>query len=219
MISICNVTKNRHENLEKCWRTWLFADEVIILDYGSDVPIKIDHPKVKVYRYESNTFCKTKGLNMAIGLAKGDIIIQSDSDYYFNKKFSENDLNTGEFITGKELIETDDRDIISLTGFCMFWKSDWEKVNGFNENFIYYAYDDCDFYSRLESIGLKHRKINLGDITHLTHSDLERIINFVGNASGRMSNILSKSRQKNIEISIKNPWTINSIRSAYEKIQ
>jgi len=219
MISICNITKNRNENLEKCWRTWLFADEIIIMDYGSSIPVKIDHPKVKVYRYESDGFIKTKGLNMAIDLAKGDIIIQADSDYYFNRHFSEKDLHTGEFITGKKIIETDDRDIVSLTGFCMFWKYDWERVNGFNERFIYYAYDDCDFYNRLEGIGLNHNKINLGDITHLTHSDSERIVNFVSSASGRMGKILYKSREKNVESSIKNPWTAKDIRSKYEKIQ
>jgi glycosyltransferase involved in cell wall biosynthesis len=213
MISICNVTKNRNENLEKCWKTWLFADEVIIMDYGSDIPVKIDHPKVKVYRYESKKFSKTKGLNMAIGLAKGNIIIQVDSDYYFHKQFNESDIRSGEFITGQNLQHNGNRDIISLTGFCMYWKYDWEKVNGYNERLIYYGYEDNDFYLRMEKIGLQQKKINPSDITHLTHSDRERLIEF--GIDGSPERMLNRSCKKNRLIATQNPWSSEDVRSHY----
>jgi len=216
MISICNVTRNRNVNLEKCWRTWLFADEIVIIDYGSDVSVKIDHPKIKVYRYESDKFSKTKGLNMVIGLAQGDIIIQADSDYYFNREFKESDIQNGEFITGKDLEHNGNRDIVALTGFCMFWKNDWCQVNGYNERLIYYAYDDDDFYFRMEKIGLKHKKINPSDITHLTHSDKERLIEF--GISGNPERMLYRSRRKNMSISVNNLWSIKDVRSSYENI-
>ena len=212
MISICNVTRNRSTNLEKCWRTWLFADEIIIIDYGSDIPIKIDHPKVKVYRYESNTFSKTKGLNMAIGLAKGDIIIQSDSDYYFNRIFKESDLEGNEFIDGHESSE-------HLEGLLMCRREDLLRVNGYNERLIYYAHEDTDLCERLVELGLSRKKINPDDITHIPHSDVERLKEFGIKSRGTdIELILHKSRYKNIQIATEHPWTIKDKMSVYEKV-
>ena len=216
MISICNVTRNRKDNLETCWRTWLFADEIIILDYGSDIPIKIQHPKVKVLRYESETFCKTKGLNMAIGFAKGDIIIQADSDYYFNKQFEETDILPGEFMTGFELTDKDEKEILSLTGFCMYWKKDWEEINGYNERINKWGYEDDDFYLRLEKSGLKHKKIKPRDITHLPHDNKVRLQEY--KVEGISNQVLARCRAKNKIIANEMPWTLKDKRSKYENI-
>lgn len=187
----------------------MFAGEIIIIDYGSDTPIKINHPKVKVYRYESNTFSKTKGLNMAIGLAKGDVIIQADSDYYFNRPFEELELGDKEFMDGHGAGE-------HLEGFLICQREDLLKVSGYNERLIYYAHEDTDLCERLAGLGLSRRKINTEDITHLPHSDVERLREFGVKSRGNdVERMLHKSRERNTQIAKEQPWTSKDRMSVY----
>lgn len=203
MISVFNITKNRLENLEKCWRTWLFADEIIILDYNSDIPIEINHPKVKVYRVEDKDFCLSKACNIAVSLCSGNVLIKADSDYYFNDIPPV--LKKQEFYSGRGVDKYVD-------GFVMLWKKDFERVNGYNERMIYYGWEDIDFYNRL---GIKENKIKKGLITHLPHSDRSRIQAY--GIDGRKEKHIEHYIQINKKTMLEQPWSIKDRRSIYGK--
>jgi len=56
------------------------------------------------------------------------------------------------------------------------WRSDFEKVNGFNERFAGYSGEDLELGLRLEDNGIREKKMmHLGIAYHFSHPNIDRI--------------------------------------------
>lgn len=203
-VSIFTSCRNRQNNLYKALPSWKKqnVDEIVILDYGSDKPI------IGAYRIEADKYHMTKASNMAVSLCKGDIIIKCDADYILNVDIVEKvNLQEGEFYSGQGVKPWVD-------GFIMCWKKDFERVNGYNENMKYYSYDDIDLYQRLERIGLKHKRINKSWVTHIDHSNSDRLREY--GLDGRTDKHLQRICEISKRIMKEQPWTVDDLRSVYK---
>jgi glycosyltransferase involved in cell wall biosynthesis len=94
MITIIIPVRNRsNSRLQRCIRSFIrhkIIKECIIVDYGSDVPIKYSHKKVRVINYpkEKNFFFnKAHAINLGIKSSKTDYIGTIDADIILSPKF------------------------------------------------------------------------------------------------------------------------------------
>jgi glycosyltransferase involved in cell wall biosynthesis len=205
-ISLFTTCRNREKNLKLALPSWQSqnVDEIIILDYGSEKPIE------GAYRVEADKFQITKALNIAESICTGDILIKVDADYILNVDIVNLvNLQKGEFYTGAYVKKY-------ISGFLMCWRHDFEKVNGYNERMLYYGEDDIDLYNRLEMLGLEHKKINGDWITHIDHTDSQRLKEY--GINGRRRKHFDYYGKKNIQVSKEMPWNQYDIRSKYEII-
>lgn len=177
-ISAVCCCMNRVKNLIMCLKSWVQFDEIqeiIIMDYGSDPPIKdisYKDKRIVQYRYDAEYWHLTKAYNIAIQLAKYDIILKLDTDYYLHKNFFHyHKLYPKTCIVGNKEYDC------SLNGFLMIYKTDFININGYNENIINYGYDDDDIKNRLKKNNIKLCNINHRFITHIKHNDDERKVN------------------------------------------
>ena len=173
MLSLICGVRNRVKNLRKSLRTWLKCpeiDEIIIVDWGSSLPIKFSNiPKVTVVRVESDRWILTHALNVAARFAKGDQICKCDADYMLHPEFfRQHYLKPNTFIAGSSIGAKINNEHY-LTGFVYLWKNDFFKINGYNERIVTYGYDDTDLVHRLKSAGLQERRTNNDYIFHLPH--------------------------------------------------
>ena len=93
MISVCIITKNEQENIERCLKSLMpYEMEIIVVDTGST-----DNTKDIVQRYTDKVFdfewCDdfAAAKNFAISKTSNDYIIMLDSDEYIDK-FEESEL-------------------------------------------------------------------------------------------------------------------------------
>jgi len=152
--------------------------EIIVVDDGSDEKtkkvLKSIEPKLDRLIIQDNQG-QGSARNNGIKAALGEWIIVLDSDDYFESTFAEksieavSQINEAKIVTcwGNRISETDE--IIDLFkpsggelcsflqsngsfGSCMFRKSDWEKVSGYDES-MKQGFEDWEFYIRLLSSG------------------------------------------------------------------
>ena len=147
--------------------------EVIVVDDGSNDETKAIlrklEPKLTKLITQANQGQST-ARNAGIKEAKGAYILVLDSDDYFETSFCEkavpvfksrkdvklissfvNKLNEGKLIDVFKSNGGDIRQFLSnnqATGSCMFLKSDFEKINGYDE-LMKRGFEDWEFYIRL----------------------------------------------------------------------
>jgi hypothetical protein len=94
-VSVICACKNRYDALRISLNSWLAfkeINEIIIVDWSSDVPInslaKLDK-RIKVVRVENEQFFnQPQPLNLAASLVKSKYILKLDCDYILNPYFS-----------------------------------------------------------------------------------------------------------------------------------
>jgi glycosyltransferase involved in cell wall biosynthesis len=202
MISAVVCSKNRTKNLEQAVNSWLNIpeiDEIIILDWGSDIPVDIKHKKIRLFRVEQKLWHLTKAYNVAIQLSNGEQILKLDADYVLYPEFlKEHKLQNGMFYTG-----ISDYAKTSCQGLLFCWKKDFLKCNGYDERIAAWGYDDSDLTDRLIQLGLISNVINFDLIEHIPHTDLDRVKYYEYNLPHRMHLICNRNKNK----CKSNPWT------------
>jgi hypothetical protein len=206
-ISIVTSVKNRTKNLLTSLKSWLDLDvqEIIILDFGSSEPLKINiaDDRIKVFRYESNIWHYTKANNIAIQLCAQDSFIRVDADYILKSNFLlKNKLsNDKEYIIGIPFT--------SLAGLNFMYKKTFLSINGYNERMKNYGYNNTDLHFRLQSMGLYRKKyVSKQTIIHIDHDDYTRT-----QFQEKPELSIIDSGKENSQISIINPWSKNDIMS------
>jgi glycosyltransferase involved in cell wall biosynthesis len=147
--------------------------EVIVVDDGSNVETKAVlrklEPKLTKLITQENQG-QSNARNIGINEAKGDYILVLDSDDFFETTFCEKAMPVFESVKGVKLISSFvnkliDGKIIDIfrspggdlsqfltnnqaTGGCMFLKSDYDRVNGYDES-MRKGFEDWEFYIRL----------------------------------------------------------------------
>lgn len=185
MISIVCAVKNRTPALRVSLSSWLLSagvGEIVVVDWSSDEPVRVDDPRVRTVRVEGETlFHLAAAFNLGADVAKGEKILKMDADYVLNPYYDfigEVVLPERSFITGHWSQEGPF--LRNLNGMVYVRKSDWGLVNGYNENLTGYGWDDDDFYSRLSASGLERRILSYPPLYmfHIPHNDNFRVENY-----------------------------------------
>jgi glycosyltransferase involved in cell wall biosynthesis len=212
-ISVVICSMNRNENLQKSIQSCLNhrdINEIIVLDYGSKEPVKIqsNSQKIKLFRLEASYWHLSRAYNIAIQLAQSDIIVRLDADYILlNDFFYHHSIKENEYISGFGQYD-------ALCGFLMIYKSDFIKINGYNERIVTYGYDDDDLNERLKKNNFIYKKLNREYIKHLEHNKTPKEW-FKNSLEPQLSR--EESIRKNKSIAKENPWTTKDKMSKFIK--
>jgi hypothetical protein len=181
--------------------TWLDADhidEIVIVDWSSNIPIFEDpltqnimsDRRVRVVRVDGERYFLNPAfsINLAIERATHNNILKLDIDYQLiNKDFTNylqkaiSKLEDCYFIFDSNFLEdSEDRNNISMTGFVLLNKKHFELVNGYNEIFRGWGYEDLHMYQKLGKVAQPFVINNLHKfIYHLPHTDERRNENHI----------------------------------------
>ncbi len=115
--------------------------------------------------------------NIVTKYATGEIVVNVDSDCfvlegyveYINALFNK---ETNMFLTGRTPMAPAD-----AVGRVCVLKSDFLRVNGYDENLDGYGFEDTDLYSRLREIGIEEKDIDLKFMASIDHGHADRIQN------------------------------------------
>ena len=184
-ISLITAVKNRTEYLQQSLETWLSfdeIDEIIIVDWSSDDSLikfieRYQNDKIiLVIATDQDKWIQTKAFNLSARFSSREKILKLDADIKLIKGFFDHhSLNPGFFYTGNWAIAKSSNDT-HLNGSVYVFRNDFFEINGYNELFQYYGYDDTDLYNRLENNGLTRMDFNPDFMAHIEHEN--RIVNF-----------------------------------------
>lgn len=219
--TILTACMNRFDNLMVSLKSWLElnnVNEIVIVDWGSTIPVKIDidSKKVKIFRVDNvDKWCLTKAYNFGIKCCSFTNIYKFDCETIITNKNLINyyPLNNYIYYRGDWKTVKDENDMqINGTLFCS--RENLIKNNGYNENITTYGWDDDDMYARLSAFLVK-KHINAFGFRFINHDDESRESNvdkgWTKTHSTQFNRILIKD---NILT-----WNRKCIQSTYEKVK
>ena len=183
MISILCGVKNRNEHLLQSYKSWLSCEcvnEVVIVDWGSDVPIseKLEqHAKLKIVqinRDHSKYWAFSQAYNTAARFASGDlyVVMNADEILISPESLCILDKPSAEFCyEGTSWKSTKAHGVYFLyIRAATFW-----RINGYHEKIIGYGYDDVDLKRRLIKDGIKIKEAEANvEIEHIKHESVHQ---------------------------------------------
>lgn len=192
-LSLVFPVMNRTEILLQTVPTWLKSkqfNELIIVDWSS-TPSLIDNDsilsliaqdsRIRIIRVQNEDFFLTPSysLNLGITKAKNDNILKLDIDYQLvTDDFFDHLHKIINYLDRYFFIADGDYCDISLTGFVFFHRSHFLKLNGYNENFRGWGFEDLDLYDRMSKIVQQTKIKNIEKfIHHLPHDNKLRQLN------------------------------------------
>ncbi len=216
--SICTAVMNRNYYLKNTLPSWSECDrvgEIVVLDWSSNKEIRtiIDEfqdGRIVLVRVDNKKrFHQAKSKNLKIRLCSNEKILSIDSDIQILRSdfIERNRLSKGMFFHGHYSAQK------HTTGTCLIYKSDFFKVNGYNELMFSYGFEDLDFYRRLREIGIAGHTFteNKKYIHHLPHSDSERMNSVHALFKVFFRNPIHRSERFNSKLSKLFKWTSHSI--------
>jgi len=220
--TILTACMNRLDNLMVSLKSWLEIDdidEIVIVDWGSTIPINIDtdSKKVKVYRVDNvDSWCLTKAYNFGIKCCAFTNIYKLDCETIVkNKNFiARYPLNNNKFYRGnwEKVNETND---LQINGTLFCTRENLVKCNGYNENITTYGWDDDDIYERLDF--LQRIDIDPFDFQFIQHDDESRATNIdtCWNRihSTQFNRIMTTKDQKYLS------WNVKCLQSTFSEIK
>jgi len=179
--SIVSIIRNRNNMCQQTIQSWLQFDipEFVIVDFRDDscesiwdIIAPLQDPRIKVIetKYEYR-FIISIAMNLACSQATYPFILKLDIDYLLHDDFfDKNIIRNNEFISGDQIDP-------NRHGALYVSKTDFDKVNGYNENLIYHGGDDQDIYERLARQQLIWKFFVNDTFTHMYHTRLQGIKN------------------------------------------
>lgn len=179
IVSVIIPCKKRLAHLKKTFPNVLRQShrdlDIIVVDYMCPQGTSNYIERVKDYRVQlvkakvgADDWNLSASRNLGYRYAKGEVLLFIDADSIIDKRFISDclsKLKEGSFLCGNQQIP------YQACGCCMVYKSDFEKVKGYNEVVEGWGSEDFNFYNRLEAIGLKNEKFNYSYIKNIPHSD------------------------------------------------
>ena len=179
MVSIIIPCKKRLNHLKKTFPNMLrqgYRDiEVIVIDYmcpqGTfDYVERNKDERTVCIRAQvgADEWNLSASRNLGYRHSKGDILLFIDADSMLNHKFVGDclkRLKPNSFLSGNQ------QPPYEACGCSMVYRSDFEKVKGYNELTQGWGSEDFNFYDRLKAEGLEHLHFNYGLIKNIPHSD------------------------------------------------
>lgn len=179
-ISVFTCCMNRNENLKKSLDSWVKIpeiDEIVIVDWSSDECLK---PLIDTYQDSRIFLARVNGqkfwvlsyaFNLAARLTTRSKIFKLDADTKIKPGFFQaHNLEVGSFFTGSWRTAKNDSEK-RLNGIIYCHREDFFSVNGYNEYITTYGWDDCDLYTRIESIGLEKQDFLTEYLEHQEHEN------------------------------------------------
>lgn len=217
-ISFCVVCMNRLHQLKQTLLQNIIDNkdypqlEFIVLDYNSKDGMEdwikenfseyIDNGRLIYYKTtDPNSWSPSHSKNLAFKLATGDIVCSIWADYYTGSGFADyvnqnyqRDNNI--VLTPIDFYKTKKNynppgDVL---GKVCVNRSDFLKIEGFDERMNRHGFEDYDFINRLEMIGVK--RVLIEDFTYLkyiSHDNNERYTLPKDNIEGMYINYISPS--------------------------
>lgn len=185
--SIVTACMNRNSNLKKAIPSWLDlpVDEIIIVDWSSDEPVKetlkdINDKRIKIIRVEKEKkWVLTYAFNVGLRFARYKSVIKLDADIQVSSDFlSKNRETSKTLVRGnwKAAVDEDKHDQKFVNGSFIAPKEALKKVGYYNEFIRSYGWDDSDIYNRLVTQGgLVSKYIDSSTILHLEQKQDERL--------------------------------------------
>lgn len=171
--------------------------EHVVLDYNSPDGLEnwiksnfmdfIESGRLAYYKFpEPQHFMFSHARNMLLRLASGEIICNLDADNYTGKNFAvyiNEQLRNHDFILGAKFldnyIESVSNNVFTYGSFgrIAIHKNLMLDVNGYDEHFKHWGYEDNDLYYRLKEIGYKYSSIEEKYLYAIAHEHNERVEN------------------------------------------
>lgn len=182
-VSIVCGAKNRTQHLTRSLDTWLACpevDEVVLVDWSSDVPVTCSDRRVLTVRVEGQKYwIASKCHNLELLMSKGELVLRLDADDCLSPEFFiRHPLRDDEFYcfngcgsVGPQALGED----WGLMGVIYAPRKLFDRVNGYNEKLALYSHEDVDLIERLERVALR-RDLDLSYLKHLPHSDEARVV-------------------------------------------
>ena len=160
--------------------------EFVILDYNSQDGLEdwakknflSWQGKVNYYKTDLPDFYDfSHSRNLAISMAKGDIICNLDADNYTGTDFCDY-INENFQIDENIFLSSRKSGLSDLQGRICFNRNDFYSLNGYDERIKGYGYEDIDFANRLELLGRK--EVHIKDrkfLSAIQHDNNQRVLN------------------------------------------
>lgn len=137
--------------------------------------------KIRFIYKKEHFFNKSKAINLGLNILKthhSDYVLISDADIVFDKNTIEQFISLNSCILD-EVIETKDK-AVSRKAFGIIKTKIGLliEVNGYDSNFIGWGFEDHDIIQRLSHVD---NFVRIGQVSHISHNDMERIQNYEGN--------------------------------------
>ena len=222
-VSVVCACMNRNDILRVNIMSWLhFSEigEIVVVDWSSDQPLdyltKLD-PRIKVIRVEGQKqFNISQAFNLAIDNTSLEYVLKLDTDYFLNPYynfFKHHPMNSGVFYAGNWNIDPELPAPIfqHLAGLCYVQRDVLASINGYNEHFSGYGYDDSDLRIRLQSVHVgKLLPIKYDySVMHTPHENSLRIVHYT-DSQYNVSNNKETAKNMGIAPSRVRSWTIKN---------
>ena len=196
--SLVTCSMNRTENLLRSivsWNEILELNEIIVVDWSSDNPIKIEdlpspknNKKITLIRVLNETkWILSQAFNLGISFAKYDKLLKIDADVELNKNFLKKHIVSDSCFYSGNWENAKCKNEIHLNGQLLCPTKKFLQINGYNERINTYGYDDTDLYNRLVNLGLIKYDLDYEYMNHIETLDEKRSESQNINVSERFS--------------------------------
>lgn len=182
-VSIVCGVKNRTEHLGLALSSWMRCpeiSEVVIVDWSSDEPVMFQDPRITMVRVTDQPYwVASKCHNLGLRLARGEFVLRLDADDLLEPGFFKRhplDLASGVFYYVDQTKIREENEI-HLAGVIYATRSDFLKVNGYNERIVTYGYEDDDLVARLRLHGVRALPLDFDTLHHIPHDERSRLVN------------------------------------------
>lgn len=164
----------REGRIEKCIEAiknlngYDYTDEIIVADLSRE-PHYFEEVKV-VHEYK-DIWCRALACNLGVKQSKNRFVVVVDIDIILPKNFKDKAVQHD--LSGSYMVfdtyENGKCRQPGFEGYCiLFDKELWQKLGGYDEDFVGYGGEDIDFRERLDKIGANriHKQIKLQHIPH-----------------------------------------------------
>jgi glycosyltransferase involved in cell wall biosynthesis len=183
-ISIISTCKSRLKYLKQALPSWIAFQpfEIIVVDVkcpdGTSDWLRANHPDVRILEHSRDGFNKPEALNIGAREARGDVLFFVDADIILGSGFH-NWIRTNWPRDGFLVRARNDAyDGVHEQGTVLCRKSDFQKVDGYDEAMEGYGGEDHDFFNRLMRAGVRRLGAPKSFISSIEHDDAERTQNY-----------------------------------------
>ena len=221
-ISLVSACMDREFTLPVAMKSWLDArgvEEVIIVDWSSDIPIHekfpdlFQDPRIKLITVQDEPgWILSWAFNLgARHVTPGYKLMKVDCDTFIAVDFFEkHPLTDGIYYAGDWRVAVTENGK-HLNGVFYLKQSDFAQINGFDERLHTYGWDDSDIFDRFNRSGLELKHFDQSTIFHIDHPD-----NLRYKKQKNLINLLFQT-QKNRILSEQLPkWTSNDTFTQFD---
>ena len=188
-VVLTTGSMNRLVPLRQSLSTWLKlaeVDMIIIVDWGSDEPLRealreVRDPRLNILRVVGEKhWCNAKCHNLELRMASnGGLMFRVDNDNLVRSDFFTKHLidPKGFYAVNWRTVPPEVDDKRNLAGTLLVEPKYLWAVNGYNERLIHYGKEDDDLYDRLTGLGLQWHEIDIDTLDHIRHDDRLRYEN------------------------------------------